>query len=110
MDKPIAKHGGGGDTAIGSHHARPAQPIGDDCAPLVTTGQGAYQQQTMPGDVLPGFYSLEAAARLLGLKPATLKDYAHRRKIGYTPTGRGPVFAMSDIAGYLHANRKEARR
>jgi len=109
MDKPIAKHGGGGDTAIGSHHARPAQPIGDDCAPLVTTGQGDYQQQTMPGDILPGVFSLDGAAALLGLKPNTLKRYAHSGRIAYSTVGNRTMFLVADVLAFIHRNRKEAR-
>ena len=52
------------------------------------------------------FVTLEQAARILGLAPATLYQYTHRKTIPYyKPNGRKVYFKIKDLMAFMEKGR-----
>ena len=53
------------------------------------------------------FVTLEEAAKILGLVPATLYLYTHKRVIPYyKPNGRKVYFKIKDLTAFIEKGRK----
>jgi len=48
------------------------------------------------------------AAKQLGLKESTLKDWVYHKKFPYVKVGRRTCFKPEDITNFINANRVEA--
>jgi len=47
---------------------------------------------------------IPAAARVLGIKPKTLRDWVWRRKITFIKIGKGVAFRPSDLRDFIEKN------
>jgi len=54
--------------------------------------------------------SAPEAAAILGISPLTLRDWARQGRIGSLKVGRRVLFTQDDLAEFLTASRRPARR